>query len=202
MVEEEEKPSHLSHASRRVIIHNIYKYSRPNDITRLLETIKQSLSTPESIKILKSKKPPHQDWVSVTMESDDMAQMFIDGVNNGKFGKQKGNSKFMFARIASERGDDRQSNGGGKRGRDGQDAEDEGGKRGKMDLAPLDDDGVRDSMTPLWKDPYEKQLKWKWRNMVNKSVKKITKEILTTFRYVCILYSMQFYFCWFHSLYA
>ena len=188
MVEEEEKASHLSHASRRVIIHNIYKYSRPNDIDRLLESVQKSLSNPEGIKILKSKKPPNQDWVAVTMESDEMAQMFVEGVNNGKFGKQKGNSKFMFARIASDRGNDRQGNaGGGKRGRDGEDAKDQGGKRGKMDLTPLDDDGVRDAMTPLWKDPYQKQLKWKWRNMVSKSIKKITKEILTTFRYVCIL---------------
>jgi len=202
----DKRASHLSHASRRVILNNVYKWSRNNDVEKLIQSIVSTLPEENTVKVAKFKKPPKKDWVSITFETDSMAEAFTEAVKNGKFEKQKGNRKHLFAKVSSDQDDRRDSsdknNRGNKRGRNENDNslnEANGGKRGKIESndEPLDDDGIRDSMTPLWRKPYEDQLKWKWRQMVNKCTKKIAQDLKTTFRYV-ILCCIQFYYTYFY----
>ena len=202
--EEQIRSSQLSHASRRVILHNIYKWSKPKDIDKLIQSILQSIpdnhdnnhdNRNHSIQVEKFKKPPKDNWVAITLEKDEMAEQFIKAVNNGTFKKQKGNKRDLFARSASER-DNEIDKTNYKRGRENNnknndihDDDDTGNeenpkKRSKIIHVRLSDDEIRDSMTSLWRKPYEAQLKWKWRQMVNKCTKKIGQEVKAIFRYV------------------
>lgn len=175
---QEERPSNLSHASRRVIIHNIYKWMNDKNVEKLIQSIIAEVEKSESIKVEKFKKAPKADWVAVTLENEDMAQKLVDAVNNGSHKKQKAQRKPMFARLASDNGRDNSSN---KRSRDSDRDGNENNKRGKVQET-LDEDGIRDKITPLWRKPYEAQLIWKRREMIQKCTKKVMREIDFIFR--------------------
>lgn len=186
------------HTSRKVVVHNVLKFLRAKELEKL--TSSWLLGHEHlGIKITKVKKPPRDNWVKVTLETDAMVDPFIkliNGENNPTGNNDDGNAqtnrrgKALFAKRADEmeeernrkrrdREDGSNNTNNGNGGRD-----DNNNKRGKFEAPDriLTNDEVRDAITPLWKMTYEEQLQMKWREMVKKCAMKICKEVKEKFR--------------------
>ena len=186
----------FDHTSRKVVIHNMLKYIRPKEITKLTTQWLSNIP-PSEISIVKTKKPPKDSWMKVTLQTEEMVPKFIKLVNEGGVdGKamENGRGKPLFAKRADEmftnqEGDDTEmstnKDDGDNRKRKNN-ATNNTNKRMRPDNRPpikiLSNDEVRDKITPLWRLSYEEQLNSKAREMVNKCSKKIIKEIKGKFR--------------------
>ena len=187
----------FDHTSRKVVIHNMLKYIRPKEITKLTTQWLSNIP-PSEISIVKTKKPPKDSWMKVTLETEEMVSKFIKLINEGGGvdGKamENGRGKPLFAKRADEmftnqEGDDTEmstnKDDGDNRKRKNN-ATNNTNKRMRPDNRPpikiLSNDEVRDKMTPLWRLSYEEQLNSKAKEMVNKCSKKIIKEIKGKFR--------------------
>jgi len=116
-----------------------------------------------------------------------MVDPFIQLINTGgEDGKAITNARGgdLFAKRANEdqRGGDNNNDNNRKRkgGRDGNDDNDARKRAAAMKVLTTDE--VRDAITPLWRLPYEEQLKVKTREMIHKCSMKIIKEIKGKFR--------------------
>jgi hypothetical protein len=171
---------HWDQTSKKVVVHNVLKFIRPNEISKLTS----SWTKDTDIVIVKTKKPPKENWIKVTLETEDMVDQFIKLINEGgDDGNAMKNSRGgnMFAKRALDM-DDRDNK---KRGRDNDDDEISNGrdaKRAAVVSKVLSNDEVRDAITPLWRKSYEEQLDLKAKEMVNKCSKNIIKEIKKKFR--------------------
>ena len=185
----------FDHTSRKVVIHNILKYTRPKEITKLTTQWLSNIP-PSEISIVKTKKPPKDSWMKVTLQTEEMVPKFIKLINEGGVdGKamENGRGKPFFAKRADEmftnqEGDDTKmstEDDGDNRKRKNNTTNNTN-KRMRPDNRPpikiLSNDEVRDKMTPLWRMSYEEQLNSKAKEMVNKCSKKIIKEIKGKFR--------------------
>eukprot|EP00571_Detonula_confervacea_P009851 CAMPEP_0172301328 /NCGR_PEP_ID=MMETSP1058-20130122/3240_1 /TAXON_ID=83371 /ORGANISM="Detonula confervacea, Strain CCMP 353" /LENGTH=830 /DNA_ID=CAMNT_0013011397 /DNA_START=42 /DNA_END=2534 /DNA_ORIENTATION=- len=187
----------FDHTSRKVVVHNVLKYIHAKGIAKLttswLESHNANPANPK-LEITKTKKPPKDNWVKITLADESMVNVFIELINTGGEGGEamvNGRGKPLFAKRADEmftkEANDRDDRDGrdGKRGRDDRDnngGRDDKNKRFKQEITILSNDEVRDKITPLWRMPYEEQLDTKAREMVNKCAKKIVKEIKGKFR--------------------
>jgi len=186
----------FDHTSRKVVIHNMLKYTRPKEITKLTTQWLSNIP-PSEISIVKTKKPPKDSWMKVTLETEEMVPKFIKLINEGRVdGKamENGRGKPLFAKRADEmftnqEGDDTKmstnKDDGDNRKRKNNTTNNTN-KRMRPDNRPpikiLSNEEVRDKITPLWRLSYEEQLNSKAREMVNKCSKKIIKEIKGKFR--------------------
>jgi tRNA (uracil-5-)-methyltransferase len=152
----------VDNTSKKVIVYNIAKFTKEYEIKKL---VKQWLEGTD-IECVKTKKPPRQNWLVLTLSKEEMVDQLINILNDGRHMNKKGG--LLRAQRASDRAE--------KRGRD--DGDGNGArKRMKRDDYVKTADEVRDAVTPLWRSTYEEQLKLKTRNMIFKSLSKITKEI-------------------------
>jgi len=169
--------------NRKVIVSNVMKYLRKNEVPRLVSSLLRGAE--DSIKVAVTRKPPKLNFMRLTLEHEDMVELFLR-----KFGEEVRRNKkggIMEAHRATldrGRGEDSRGGGGGnKRGRDGDD--DEGAKRARMDAAakPLTPSEVRDAILgPMWTKPYGQQLLSKYREMSRKSCIPIVKSVKKKFR--------------------
>jgi hypothetical protein len=168
---------HWDQTSKKVVVHNVLKFIRPNEISKLTS----AWTKDTDIVITKTKKPPKENWIKVTLETEDMVDKFIKLINEGNGGNTMKNSRGgnMFAKRASEM-DDRDNK---KRGRDDDEVTNgRGAKRAAIVPRVLSNEEVRDAITPLWRKSYEEQLDVKAKEMVNKCSKNIIKEVKKKFR--------------------
>ena len=185
----------FDHTSRKVVIHNMLKYIRPKEITKLTAQWLSNIP-PSEISIVKTKKPPKDSWMKVTLQTEEMVPKFIKLINEGGVdGKsmENGRGKPLFAKRADEmftnqEGDDikmsTEDDGDNRKRKNN--TTNNTNKRMRPDNRPpikiLSNDEVRDKITPLWRMSYEEQLNSKAKEMVNKCSKKIIKEIKGKFR--------------------
>lgn len=186
----------FDHTSRKVVIHNMLKYIRPKEITKLTTQWLSNIP-PSEISIVKTKKPPKDSWMKVTLETEEMVPKFIKLINEGGVdGKamENGRGKPLFAKRADEmftnqEGDDTKmstnKDDGDNRKRKNNTTNNTN-KRMRPDNRPpikiLSNEEVRDKITPLWRMSYAEQINSKAKEMVNKCSKKIIKEIKGKFR--------------------
>jgi len=177
----------MDQVSRKIVVRGVRKFIKPKNVDKMVSSW---ISGHEAtIKVVKSKKPPKDNWIKLTLADESMVDKLIDLINKGgENGNPMKNDKGqpLFAKRADEMlrndragGDDgdrkRKSNG------DGGDT----AKRSRHNPPPvriLSKDEVRDKITPLWRLSYKDQLDKKAREMVNKSAMKIVKEIKGKFR--------------------
>lgn len=178
----------FDHTSRKVVVRNVLKYIRGKEIPEITAAwLKGHEST---IQITKTKKPPKDSWIKVTLAEESMVNPFIELINGGGEGGAamvNGRGKPLFAKRADDMftndGRDGDARDGGKRTeRDGHVDGRGSNKRFKPEVRILSNDEVRDKITPLWRMPYKEQLDSKAREMVNKCAKKIVKEVRGKFR--------------------
>lgn len=169
----------LDTTSQKVVVHNVLKFLRAKEIAKL--TAQWLKGHEATLRIVRTKKPPRDNWVKVTLENEAMVGPFIALINaGGEDGKAmvNGRGKALFAKRADEfltKGDDRKR----------KDRDDDGGRDGKRGRAGpatvLSVDEVRDKITPLWRLPYAEQLDQKAREMVTKCAMKIVKDVKKKF---------------------
>lgn len=161
----------LDHAKRKVIVYNIDKYVKNKHLKRLTDSFIEGTSA----KIVKMKKPPKNNWIVMTFETEEMVEKVITNVND----KQMKNKKGGLLRAAKAN----ESSYQGKRGRD--DDNSRASKRHRRE--PVEcvktDDEVRDKLTPFWKiESYEEQLETKTKMMVTQCFVKIINGMKKKFR--------------------
>jgi tRNA (uracil-5-)-methyltransferase len=196
MGEEETKPSaavaaeerHWDQTYKKVVVHNVLKFLRPKEVAKLTkEWLKNNDRL--NIKIIKTKKPPKDNWIKVTLEEESMVEPFIQLINTGgKDGNAMTNSRGgkLFAKRASEMDND--DRGGGeniRKRKDREDDDDNNNANAQKRAAAsriLTTDEVRDAITPLWRLPYADQLDVKAKEVIHKCAMKIIKEIKGKFR--------------------
>ena len=171
----------------KVVVHNIKKYMKPKNVDKMVSSW---ISGHEStIKVVKSKKPPKDNWIKLTLEDESMVDKLIELINKGgDNGNPRKNDKGQP--LLAKRADDmfRNDRAGGEDGDRKRKSNGDGGdtaKRSRHNPPPvriLSKDEVRDKITPLWRLSYKDQLDKKAREMVNKSAMKIVKEIKAKFR--------------------
>mmetsp|Transcript_17820 Transcript_17820/g.37134 ORF Transcript_17820/g.37134 Transcript_17820/m.37134 type:complete len:773 (-) Transcript_17820:352-2670(-) len=182
----ENNKKNWDNTSKKVVVHNVLKFLRAKELEKLVSSWLDGHDD-LNIKIVKVKKPPRDNWVKVTLESEEMVEPFIKLINgdNNKDGEGEKNfrGKALFAKRAEEVDDEGNRK---KRGRDGEgdgDGDGNENKRGRgIEERVLTAEEVRDAITPLWKMTYEEQLIMKWREMVKKCAMKIVKEVKDKFR--------------------
>lgn len=160
------------HTNRKVIIKNTSKFMKTKDLDKLTETWLSTLQDPNSIRIVKMRKAPNQPWAQVTLETEDMVQPFITHMNDSKFTNHRGDVLRAVPADADKNDRKRKSQ---------NDDEDTDSKRRKPS-APKTDDEIRDAITPLWRQPYDRQLITKQRDMIKKCAMKVVQEVKRKFR--------------------
>ena len=169
----------------KVIVHAVDQYLNPAKIKKLTE---RWLSDPDfsktypDCKIVKTKKPPRDSWMQVTLNSVDYVQPFIELLETKKFVNKKGRTMYATTVDNNTSSDGLTNN---KRGGDG-DSNGRDNKRPRREendaTSTSSSRDVRDVVTPLWKLPYSDQLQTKQKQMITKCVVKAIKEIKNKFR--------------------
>ena len=177
---------HWDQTNQKVVVRNVLKFLRAKEVTKLTtEWLKGKEHL--NIKIIKTKKPPKDNWIKITLEDESMVDPFIQLINTGGVdGKPITNARggSLFAKRASEdqNNDDNRRKRKDRDGNDNNDNEQQHAKKRAAAMKILTTDEVRDAITPLWKLPYEEQLQVKSREMIHKCAMKIIKEIKGKFR--------------------
>lgn len=178
------------HTSRKVVVHGVLKFLRAKEIPKLVSS--WIAGRENDFVIEKTKKPPKDSWLKITLKEEGMVDDFIElinkgGENGGAMKNVKGRP--LFAKRADEEFQNQRDGDRKRKERDGDDNNDSNNKRGRQERARserpitiLSNDEVRDRITPLWRKTYEEQLDQKAREMVNKCALKIVKEIKGKFR--------------------
>lgn len=166
-----EESKFVDNTSRKVVVYNVPKYTKNNEMKKLVADWIDGVD----VQIIKIKKPPKKNWIVLTLAEDDMVQPLLDKLNDGKHTNKKGG--ILRATRAAEqnfkRGRDGDGDGNGKNSHN---------KRQRREDFVKTPDEIRDAVTPLWRKSYEEQVQLKTRNMVNKCLTKIVKEIKSKFR--------------------
>lgn len=199
----ERKAWDFSH--RRVMVKNIMKFMNKRDIKKMLAS--WTAGTDNKIQINKTKKPPKDPWIVVTVEQEDQVAILVDYINTNNLTNKRGDKLFAHS-LEPQQGvregdddDDRDNeNGDGNNRKRGGDRDDDKGrsKRQRVQRALenakpriITNEELKNAMLPLWKNTYEEQLRKKEKEMIKRSALRIVKEIKDKFRYVTISYH-----CW------
>lgn len=177
--------SNLNHSNRKIVVYNIDKFLKPKPLSKLLtnwvDTCKEQ--TNHTIKIAKTKKPPNNTWVVITLDDESMVEPLMNTINNGNYKNKKGTA------IVAQRPNDGEHEDGDerkKRANDDSNLDDNSRAAKRQRRDPVDcvktEDEVRDKLTPYWKMTYEEQLDAKTKMMVNKCFQRIIGEIKKKFQ--------------------
>jgi len=100
---------HWDQINKKVVVRNVLKFLRPKEVTKLTtEWLKDKEHL--NIKIIKTKSPPKDNWIKVTLEDESMVDPFIQLINTGGEGGKAITNALggsLFAKRANEdqRGD-------------------------------------------------------------------------------------------------
>jgi len=168
--QKEENDQSWDRSDCRVMVYNNLKYIKNKDIPKLFKKWLMTHQDPGSIEITHWRKAPNATWVILTCKTKDMAHKLINHINDNKITNQKG--KELFATKAEGPQN--------KRSRD----EDESKTHldSKKRAIPLQDDQVRDKLTPLWRLSYDDQLKEKLKKMIRRCTAKVCQEVKKKFQ--------------------
>ena len=204
------------HSSRKIMIQNMFKYHDTKQCRKMVSqwiaacnqaATASTISAPLSampIAVEKIKKPPKENWMTVTVTHPDMAQPLIEYINSNNIRNKHG--KPIFAKLAEEdraadRKRERQENdddgcgGGGGNENDSSDRANISKRQRSSEPAssstvftqarrPVTADEVRNATTPLWKLSLPEQHSHKMKLLINKCAVKIVKEIKARYQYV------------------
>ena len=163
----------MDNTDKRVYVHNVLKFLNPRHVEKMTNGWLEALQKDHpSILFEKVKKPPKDNWVQVTVNSEEFVQPLLDYINGSNLLNKKGGTMYA-TRPNSKR---RRSDG------------DDNGDPTSRKRQHLDKDTVqqpkdpRDVVTPLWRQSYQEQLKSKLSEMIFKSAAKIVKEVKSRFQ--------------------
>ena len=166
-----------NHSEKKVLVHNVMKFSRnKKEVDKMVQ---QWIEDHAHIRIEKTKKPHNCNWILITLEDENMVDPFIELMNDGRHVNKRGG--ILRASRASEDTSYHSSDRKKRQLHEEEDQEQKKAKKIQEDCVKSDDE-VRDVITPLWRKPYEEQLKIKARTMAIKCLGRIVKEIDSKFR--------------------
>jgi tRNA (uracil-5-)-methyltransferase len=175
----------LNHSNRKIVVYNIDKFLKPKPLSNLLSKWIDACKEKKDIviKISKSKKPPNNNWVVITLDDENMVEPFMDTINDGNYKNKKGVA--IIAQRPSDGSGEEDGEGNGKK-RTNVNPEDNSRAAKRLRRDPVEcvktEDEVRDKLTPYWKMTYEEQLDAKTKMMVNKCFQRIIGEIKKKFQ--------------------
>jgi hypothetical protein len=81
----------LNHSSRKIVVYNIDKFLKPKPLSNLLTKWIDACKEQKDIviKVSKSKKPPNNGWVVITLDEENMVEPFMDTINHGNYKTKK-----------------------------------------------------------------------------------------------------------------
>ena len=198
-------------AKRRVVLKHIWKYDGEKDVRKLVDAIVASYQSQSQssarcstatactpLMIENIRKPPKVGFAVLTLETEEMAQKLIQFVNEKAkvdsddevFKNKKG---FAYEAECSAGDPDKDNekhengNSGDSNKRSNNDDEkntNSSNKRPRRETPKpryLNDDEVRDLLTPYWRSSKEQQLLRKQREMIKRCTIKIIQEIKKIF---------------------
>ena len=217
------------HSSRKIMIQNMFKYHDTKQCRKMVSqwiadcnqaiTPSTSASSDDGtastsaakiripIAVEKIKKPPKENWMTVTVTHPEMAQPLIEYINSHNILNKHG--KPIFAKLAEEEkaaaalerkrprkeneqaeNDDDANNGdssdranANKRQRSSEQVPSSSTVFAQA-RRPVTADEVRNATTPLWKLSLPEQHSHKMKLLINKCAVKIVKEIKARYQYV------------------
>ena len=77
----------FDHSSRKVVVHNVLKFIRSKDVSKLtsswINECNNSSNSNIKVQIVNARKPPKDSWIKVTLADDNMVDPFIAFINSG-----------------------------------------------------------------------------------------------------------------------
>jgi len=175
----------LSKTNRKVLLFNCLKHDRAKDVQKIINR-NISPDFDKKIVIQNLRKPCGNSWAIVTLQEEEMVQIFIDLVNGNSSGWANKRGGIIRADRQDQNdndNDERTRNDDRKRSKVDDDGDDGSSrKRAKVKHGFLSADEVRDRITPYWRLSTAEQLDRKQKEMIRKCSMSIIKEIKTVFR--------------------
>jgi tRNA (uracil-5-)-methyltransferase len=167
-------------SNRKVMVLNMMKFHNAKAATKLVDEWLKDLPDVHYDKI---KKPPKNDWMTITLQHQDMVQPFIDYINQSNILNQRG--KKVTAKLAAATEEDRKRK--HSSALDGTTAEDDPSSHRKRQKNQhvrryVNVEEIKDKVIPLWKYTESEQLNIKMKDMIKKCAIKIVSEIKAKFR--------------------
>mmetsp|Transcript_22083 Transcript_22083/g.50467 ORF Transcript_22083/g.50467 Transcript_22083/m.50467 type:complete len:707 (-) Transcript_22083:269-2389(-) len=187
----------------RVQLHGVLRHSTQKDLRKLIEKTWKGHDPVVHGNIVKIKKVPGATWATVTLDAavvnskdgtetvpsiDTTLENFVQFVNDTAHPKENERGYAVHAKrgLCRDGGGDGEKEGsdGGGDDEDGEETDqNREGKRRKLDAAMTikSPSEICDAIAPMWKQPYEEQLRCKNKEMVRRCAIVICKEIKKNF---------------------
>jgi hypothetical protein len=170
--------SALDNTNKKLTVHNVLKFLNNKTAEKMTNGWLEALQKDHpSIAYKRVKKPPKQNWVEITMATEESVELLLDYINSNRLTNKKGGLIYATRTRTTEEKDKRKLDTG-----DDRDNNKKQRRNDQDDLEPRPPRYIRDVITPLWKQSYEAQLKTKTSEMVKKSTMKIVAEVKGRFK--------------------
>merc|ERR1711862_430390 len=167
----------IDRTSHKVIVHNILKFNRKNELENQIKEWLSYAPSDKPIKIHSQKKPPTHNFIKFTFDSEDMVDTFLNIMNTHNFKNRNG--KAIYAARCYNNNNDDDYNDKKRSTRNDDDNNNNNNNNKKHSNEILD---IRDVTTPLWKMKYSDQLIYKQRDLIKGCAMKIVKKIQWNFK--------------------
>ena len=174
------------HSDRRVLLQGVHKFHDVKKTRKMAQEWIDEINTQQSspLVLVKIKKPPKKTWASLSFETPDMVQPFIDYVNNKNVpGNKSGRALFAKRAAANDTVRDKRRRESDDEGEDGRGAKRQSRKElEQQSRRAATEEEVKDRVCPLWRLTPEEQATQKLKEMIKKSALKIMTEVKAKFR--------------------
>jgi hypothetical protein len=141
----------FDHSSRKVVVHNVLKFIRSKDVSKLtsswINECNNSSNSNIKVQIVNARKPPKDSWIKVTLADDNMVDPFIAFINSGgEDGKALENERGrpLFAKRVDEMADYNNTNDAEGDGEDEEEGSTTADIRKRKGIFPVNDIDTND----------------------------------------------------------
>ena len=198
------------YGNRKVVLQNVHRYDNAQKIRKAIEQWTHQLRTSQSldVQIDKVKKPPKDNWATITLQQESMVQPFIEYINNHIQPKIKNGTTIVAKRQSEVQGseaaapadssmsteakhpqhrdnkrrerDDDNDNGNNDRG-DQSRAEKRQRMVNEARKTPATEEEIKDAIIPLWRHTPDEQVSLKIKELIKGCALKVVKETKARF---------------------
>jgi tRNA (uracil-5-)-methyltransferase len=178
------------HANRRVVVQNVNRYDDSKKMGKLLKQWVDDIQRSKgvTVHVEKIRKPPKDNWMTVTLSDEAMVEPLISYINDTRPRTKSGSTLYAKRPTTSNvnnegdvgaqpksKSNKRSADPDSEHGSSNSKAE----KRQKLiedSRQPTTEDEVKDAIIPLWRESPDDQRKSKIRNLIKNCAVRIVKE--------------------------